>query len=468
MPVPRRISVPAGADAAEITNTPGTAAADSMKPFYAMRGSIRHYAWGHSRWIPEFLNTPHPPNTPVAELWMGAHSSAPSRIAVGGGKWENLDEWIQARPKAALGEKTARDFGRLPFLFKLLAAGKALSIQAHPSLSLAREGFARENAAGIPLSAAQRSYKDDNHKPEIIMALSTFTAMIGFRPPEEIHRSFAAAAALVSSAASKSSSAWAFGILESVLPPPVKGKALNNSDQHALEGFLSQLLRLPVEPLGALLSAVRMHLDRGGEGLDPLQREWIGRLFHQFPGDAGALAPLFLNIVQIEPGEAIYQPAGVLHAYLEGFGVELMANSDNVLRGGLTPKNIDVDELLKVLEFRPFAPEVLRLDSPRPSDSPRPPDTPSAPSRPAFFETPAREFALGITSMPHSAGEGEPIVLPGGSGPFIVLSIEGRAELSSGNQKLVLPRGASAFIPFEAPDVHIRGRARTAVAGVGR
>lgn len=416
-----------------------------MKSFYRMRGTIQDYAWGHPRWIPEFMNIQRSPDHPAAELWLGAHPSAPSRIALGDGEWENLDSWIASRPNAAVGERTFREFGTLPFLFKLLAAKKALSIQAHPSKSRALEGFARENAAGIPRDAAHRNYRDDNHKPEIIMALSEFTAMIGFRPPLEIHRAFTL---LVSSSVSTPSASSPSGILESIFSPRVIS-ALKHSDNHALESFLSRLLFLRGDPLESLLDALGGYLERGGEGLDPLQREWTGRLLQQFPGDAGALAPLFLNILRIEPGEALYQPAGVLHAYLEGFGVELMANSDNVLRGGLTPKNIDVDELLKVLEFRPFTPSVLRLDPPRPS----------RPGPPAFFPTPAREFALGITHGP--------ALLSRGRGPFIVLTIEGDTELSDGTRTLALPRGAAAFIPFEAPDVHIRGPGRTAAAALG-
>ena len=419
-----------------------------MKSFYGMRGTIRDYAWGHSRWIPEFMNIQRPSDRPAAELWMGAHPSAPSRIAVGDDEWENLDSWIRSRPNAALGEGTFREFGGLPFLFKLLAAKKPLSIQAHPGKSLAVEGFARENAAGIPRDAAHRNYKDDNHKPEIIMALSPFTAMIGFRPPREIHRALTLS---LSSSASASASSPP-GILESIFSPQVIS-ALKHSDNRALESFLSRLTALRGDLLESLLDTVKLRLKRGGEGLEPLQREWTGRLLQQFPGDAGALAPLFLNILRIEPGEALYQPAGVLHAYLEGFGVELMANSDNVLRGGLTSKNIDVDELLNILEFRPFTPSVLRLDPPgpsRPGDPPRPP---------AFFQTPAREFALGITHGP--------ALLSRGRGPFIVLTIEGDTELSDGTRTLALPRGSSAFVPFEAPDVHIRGRGRAAAAALG-
>ena len=417
-----------------------------MKSFYGMRGTIRDYAWGHSRWIPEFMNK-RPSDRPAAELWMGAHPSAPSRIAVGDDEWENLDSWIESRPNAALGERTFREFGGLPFLFKLLAAKKALSIQAHPGKSLAVEGFARENAAGIPRDAAHRNYKDDNHKPEIIMALSPFTAMIGFRPPREIHR--ALTLSLSSSASASASSPPR--ILESIFSPQVIS-ALKHSDNRALEGFLSRLTALRGDPLESLLDTVKLRLKRGGEGLDPLQREWTGRLLQQFPGDAGALAPLFLNILRIEPGEALYQPAGVLHAYLEGFGLELMANSDNVLRGGLTSKNIDVDELLKILEFRPFTPSVLRLDPPGPSP-------PAPPGPPRFFQTPAREFALGITHGP--------ALLSRGRGPFIVLTIEGDTELSDGTRTLSLPRGSSAFVPFEAPDVHILGRGRAAAAALG-
>ena len=409
----------------------------AMKSCYAMRNTIRDYAWGHVKQIPEFLNIDWPPGRPAAEVWMGAHPAAPSRIETEG-EWKALDSWIAHRKDAALGQETARRYGRLPFLFKLLAAGKSLSIQAHPNKSTAEEGFVRENALGVPPDAPTRHYRDDNHKPEIIMALTPFTAMIGFRDPSDIHR--------------------AFSFLDADFPnrgfsSSVVG-GLKRGDQRALEGFLRRLLHLKGADLQSVLIEARAASKSRDNHWQEIQREWVGRLILQFPVDVGVLAPLFLHIVRIGPGEAIYQPPRVLHAYLDGFGVELMANSDNVLRGGLTPKNVDVDELLKVLDFRAFEPRVLS------------PVSVTSEKALAFFPTPSEEFALGIADPSRQPG-GE-IRLAGGEGPLIVLCLEKRVRLSDGSGQLVLERGQSAFIPFDSPDVLISGEGRAALAEVGR
>jgi mannose-6-phosphate isomerase len=250
---------------------------------------IQTYDWGSTTAISMLLGLPNPSGERQAELWMGAHPSAPS-CADG----QPLDALIAAAPRKTLGFD-----GTLPFLFKVLAAAKPLSIQAHPSLEQAIAGYARENAAGIPIDAPHRNYRDANHKPEIICALTPFEAYCGFRKPEEIIATFAE------------------------LAHPKLSSALDRfrTNPDGLPDFLETVLRLP---------------------------SYTGRLCLEM-----------LNHLHLQPGEAVYLPARTLHVYVKGTGIELMANSNNVLRGGLTRKHVDIPELLQVLDFSPHKPTIL-------------------------------------------------------------------------------------------------------------
>ncbi|OQX29108.1 MAG: mannose-6-phosphate isomerase, class I [Spirochaeta sp. LUC14_002_19_P3] len=398
-----------------------------------MRNPVRDYAWGHKEHIPRLLGLYWPKGKPAAELWMGAHSTTPSVIFENGKKIA-LDGWIEKQREAALGENIAREYGRLPYLFKLLAADKSLSIQAHPSKKEAEAGFERENQLGIPLNSPQRNYKDNNHKPEIIMAISPFTAMIGFRPLSEISRRFRQLDSF-----SK----------QGLFPEPIL-TALDRKDSRSLEQLLRIMLTLNANQRGALLAAA---LDTGiyQGGWDYHQCEWVPKLAGQFPDDIGALAPLFLNIVKLQPGEALYQPAKTLHAYLEGFGAELMANSDNVLRGGLTPKHVDADELLGVLDYSPFTPAILKLREKI--------------NLIQYYPAPAHEFALGTAVL--DTENAEPVSLSGSEGPLIIFCLEGRAALNNGSESLSLKAGQSAFVPCGESTIHIGGRCRIVLAKPG-
>ena len=401
-----------------------------MKSFYALENTVKSYSWGHSRSIPDFLGWTDHDGSPVAELWMGAHPSSPSILA---GENQPLHEAIAGSPADWLGSDVRDAYGRLPYLYKLLAAGQSLSIQAHPDKAAAEEGFAREERNGMPLSHPRRNYKDDNHKPEILMALTPFSGMIGFRQPSAILA--------------------AFEELEVGLPAFMASLAgkLKSNDADALKPFLRGLLTLEGGEKDQLLESALKNTSRSAESScwDELQRLWVPRLAQQFPADIGALSPLFLNLVTIAPGEALYQPARVLHAYLDGFGVELMANSDNVLRGGLTPKNVDVDELTSVLDFEPSVPEVLKPRETRTGGL-------------TTFQIPTREFSLSL------AAAGEDTFIPEGFGPAIVLCIEGQVTLSDDTETLTLQRGESAMIPWKAPRIALKGHGRAALAGVGR
>ena len=404
-----------------------------MKSFYKLSNQIRDYAWGDSHYIPDFLGVENSEDKPFAEMWMGAHPLAPSRLEEMDSL--NLSEFISTHEIDTLGPDISRDYGRLPYLFKLLAAGESLSIQAHPSKEMAEEGYRREDGAGIPRDAPERNYRDDNHKPEIIMAITEFTAMIGFRKPDDILKSFSE-----------------FGQIEGLTELLRRVENLGKKgSSDALRAFFEGILTLEEQTTQNLLNSACDIAREDRSCWDSLQRQWVSQLVSSFPGDIGALAPLFLHVALLQPGEALYQPARALHAYLEGFGLELMANSDNVLRGGLTKKHIDIPELMNVLKFESSSPGILKPDRPDSIGIRR-------------FKTPPREFSLGLADFDTD----QSINLPVGSGPEIVLVLEGALLLQDGVSELILRRGESAFIPWKAVNIKITGSGRGAFAGVNR
>jgi len=376
---------------------------------------VQHYAWGDRRYIPSLLSIEEPAARPHAELWMGAHPELPGAVELGGRRVA-LDALIAHAPEAILGPRVVRELGpRLPYLFKVLSAAQPLSIQAHPSKRAAEEGFAREHAAGIPLSAGHRNYRDDNHKPELLAALTDFWGLRGFRPFARIARTLAETPELRDAGA-------AFE------PSPA-----------GLERLYRTLMAWPQErvdaTLGPLLERLRENDARDGYGSDDAEY-WILRSDELYSRDGhhdrGLFALLLLNLVHLRPGEAIYLPAGVLHAYLEGSGVELMANSNNVLRGGLTPKHVDLEELARNVTFEGGDPRILRPE--------RLSDTESR------YPTPAREFELRRIDLEG----GRTHITPADHGPEILLAIEapasGGVELAAGGHTLALPRGGVAFM----------------------
>jgi len=324
--------------------------------FVGITNTPRDYAWGSNSAISSLLGTA-ASGKPEAELWLGAHAGSPSTIVdpgVAGGA-RNLVDWIAASPEVTLGASLAQsgDTPRLPFLMKILAAGSPLSLQAHPSPERARTGFALENEAGVPIDAADRNYKDPFHKPEIIYALSeTFEALCGFRDPAEIRRILDELRAL--DVASDEPQAGAIDALESRLTGP---EALRDVVDWLLRdgrgedsGEVAWLVERVVE-----LARLAGELAVGGAVIGfPAELATVRQLADAYPGDPGIVLSLLLNHVTLRRGEVLFLPAGNIHAYLSGLGVEVMAASDNVLRGGLTPKHIDIDELLDVLDFSPL------------------------------------------------------------------------------------------------------------------
>jgi mannose-6-phosphate isomerase len=417
-----------------------------FQALYRMTNPVQYYAWGSPYWIPRLLRVENPGEEPWAELWMGAHPASPSTVQVRGGGI-SLGQLIAGDPQRYLGTEGAANFGELPFLFKLLAAARPLSIQAHPGKEQARQGWQREQDRGIPPDAPEKNYRDANHKPEILCALSPFTAMCGFRLPRDIYDLLSAYLA----GASRS--------LQSGLEP--LWTALQGAGEGPpLRDFCKNLFSIPRE-LRAELTAYALSAQiQGPPGMDPGVWSLIRRLAEYYPGDPGILAPLYLNLLHLSPGQAIYLPAGILHAYVEGFGVELMANSDNVLRGGLTSKHVDVDELMKILYFHPFTPELI---SPRLGTAGE--AVPAEPSPAAGFFTypsPCREFSL--STIQNLEG---PFPL---SAPAVIVVTGGRLSVSAGQRTGAAPSGAgtapvswelgpgqSAFIPPSAAPLELSG-----------
>lgn len=383
-------------------------------PLLRLTNTTQHYAWGSHALIARLRGAPVPSPDPEAEVWMGAHPKAPSRVDWDGAATP-LDRLLAAAPEARLGAAVARRYdGRLPFLMKLLAAGEPLSIQAHPSLEQAAAGYARENAAGIPLDAPQRNYKDANHKPEILCALTPFSAMAGFREPAAIAAHFAALPALEPVLACLQASGWqrAFAMLMT-LPDPARDAAVSQAVAHA-----------------------------DSRGADPgLAWRWVLRLQATFPGDIGVLAPLYLHVIELQPGQAIYQAAQTLHAYLEGLGVELMANSDNVLRGGCTVKHVDVPELLRTLQFSPSPVQILEGE----------------PAGPGVwrYRSPAPEFSLSRLLLDGATTVQIPLPRP----VELLVCVAGAATLTNAAGSLTLTPGQSAVALADAGAYSVSGPA---------
>lgn len=389
-----------------------------------LQNVVQAYAWGSRTAIATLLDRPSPAATPEAELWMGAHPVAPSRVRRDG-REETLAAWIARAPEETVGRAALAEFGpRLPFLLKVLAAETPLSLQAHPSAAQARAGFAAEEAGGVPMTAPHRKYKDPSHKPELIVALTPFDALCGFRALERTQALLATLAVPALAEVSRRIGAAASG---------ASGGGLR--DAFAWIMGLDGSARADV--VAATLSACAAHAKAGG----PFAAEcaWAVELGALYPGDAGAVSALLLNLVRLAPGEAIYLPAGNLHAYLRGVGVEIMASSDNVLRGGLTPKHVDVAELLRVLDFSAGPIEPLRGG---PGDGEH------------VYATPAREFRL---SRLERSADGAPFVTRPW-GPEILLAVEGQLEAASARGTLRLPRGASVFVPAAEGEYAVRGR----------
>ncbi|EHF8250075.1 mannose-6-phosphate isomerase [Enterobacter roggenkampii] len=379
--------------------------------------SVQNYAWGSKTALTDLYGIANPNNLPMAELWMGAHPKSSSKIEDASGQARSLRDVIDADKAALLGDKVAQRFGELPFLFKVLCADQPLSIQVHPNKQASEIGFAKENAAGIPLDAAERNYKDPNHKPELVFALTPFLAMNAFREFSEI-----------------------ISLLQ-----PVAGAHnaiahfLENPNAEALSQLFASLLNMQGEEKSHALAVLKAALEsQQGEPWETI------RLIAQFyPDDSGLFSPLLLNVVKLNPGEAMFLFAETPHAYLQGVALEVMANSDNVLRAGLTPKYIDIPELGANVKFvaKPAA-ELLTQ--------------PVKNGAELDFPIPVEDFAFSL----HDLSQTETTIAQ--ESAAILFCVEGEATLHKGEQHLVLKPGESAFVAANESPVSVSGTGRLA------
>ncbi|MFG3529414.1 mannose-6-phosphate isomerase, class I [Streptomyces sp. NPDC047917] len=384
-----------------------------------LSNTVRPYAWGSTTAIPELLGIA-PTGEPQAEMWMGAHPGAPSLLtrvtSPSAGPGTNTDpartpgdhtpeqpltDVIAADPERELGRAVVEKFGpRLPFLLKLLAAGAPLSLQVHPDLAQAERGYADEERRSVPIDAPHRTYKDANHKPELICALTPFAGLCGFRRPTEAAEAMAA-----------------LGV--DSLKPYVDLLGAH-PEEAALREVLTAILGADPAEMAETVNLAAAAAERLGGAHAP-----YARIAHHFPGDRGVIAAMLLNYVELQPGEALFLGAGVPHAYLDGLGVEIMANSDNVLRCGLTPKHIDVPELLRIVRFEATDPGVLRPEA--------------SPTGEELYETPVDEFRLSRFDLSPGAA---PVDLTRDT-PQILLCTGGAPKAG----ELDLAPGASVFVP---------------------
>lgn len=382
---------------------------------YRLINGIRNYEWGDVNYLPQLLGIDNSKKEPMAEMWMGAHPSMPSTLITLENRQIPLNQWIAENPKEILGDFVASRFGELPYLFKVLCSASPLSIKVHPDKKRAEEGYFWENQAGIPLNDFKRNYKDSNHKPELLCAISEFWALRGFRYPKEIEDLIEKSGSLFLKEVGKV-------LTDQKLSPPDQLKSffysLVNMDKEIVKSFMEEILAA-TEPLN--------HPDQ------PVFY-WIHQLANRYPHDTGALAPLYLNLFHLLPGEAFKLKAGVLHCYLKGTALEVMASSDNELRGGLTPKHVDLKELMKVVLFTSVNPEVLH---------------PVSVGNEEIYETPFEEFFLSRLTVTDQT------ILPNPITPSILFCLKGKALLDTFEAKT----GDTFFLPAQKSVISIQGEA---------
>ena len=389
-----------------------------------LQGTVQRYAWGTKTAIPELLGIP-ADGQPLAEYWLGAHPLSPSLL-----DGVALNQRLAAEPEL-LGAGPRANFGeRLPFLVKVLSASHALSIQAHPSREQAEAGFAAENAAGLALDAHERTYRDDWPKPELLIALDEFHTLSGFRDPKLTAALFEA-----------------LGVADEIAP--VIGPLTKRTGSAGLAEVFLDVLSLSGERahVSELVCAAAMqHKDDPGE-LGEFARTVL-ELDEVFPADPGILAALLMNRLVLQPGESVFVPAGHMHAHLRGTGIEVMANSDNVIRGGLTPKHVDVGELLQVVDFSSGSPAITRAEV--------------STDGVHLYPTPCPEFDVWRITP-----NGDRVELPGHGSARVLLTVAGAGELTGSGQQLELTKGKAAFLAAAEDPVYLSGDAVVFAAASG-
>lgn len=392
--------------------------------------AVMTYPWGSATAIPEFCGTPSS-DTTLAEAWFGAHPSGPTMALDAGrdGEAMLLREVIATDPVGTLGGDVVERLGpTLPFLVKLIAPDSPLSLQVHPNAAQAALGYVREERTGIPVDSPTRTYRDPNHKPELLYALTTFEALSGFRTPRRV-----------------------LEVLEGLERVPLIAKSIERirqgSSATGMRSALEYMLLGARDRDSDVGRVVELIEARVASGTSPsIRSDAVAlRLAAEHPGDRGVLASLLLNPVTLKPGEVMFVPAGCVHAYLSGLAVEVMASSDNVVRAGLTRKHIDARALLEIVDVKPAPP--MRMAAERSSD------------HIDVFYAPVEDFELAVISTRQ-----EPVTV-GGAGPRVVLAIDGEMELVSGEDSLRLRRGEAAFLA-DPEEVTLSGNGRLVRASV--
>ena len=379
------------------------------KKICKLHNQIKNYEWGSINTIPEFLNIENIKKIPYAEMWMGTHESAPSHV--------DFSQTGNVNGNIPLSEIS----GQLPFLFKLLAVEKPLSIQAHPNREKAVEGFRLEEESGVSLRSPLRNYQDPNHKPELLCALSRFSLMVGFKDLSMIEKSLHEFLTV-------------FPQLKEVIAP--LQRSLNTGSLAVFLRILFNLSKFEKEYMCELI--IKNEITKKSDIILPEQWALIKTFAALYPEDPAILSPLYLNYLVLQPGQVIYIPSGILHSYINGFGVELMTSSDNVLRGGLTPKYIDIPELMNILDFKPYIPKIF------------------SPAFTSWFCYGSENFSLIIME-----GDGQEKVFPG-KGPAICLVTDGQLIVDG----LTFIKGESFFIPKDNEEL-VFGRKYSAFVASG-
>lgn len=384
-------------------------------------GVPRAYAWGSPSAIHELVGT-EPDGTPLAELWFGAHPTGPAPTEDG---TTDLAALIAADPEGTLGRDVVARFGPdLPYLLKLIAPDSPLSLQVHPDLERAQERFAAENAAGVPLDAPWRNYRDPNHKPELVFALTTFEAVCGFRAPRR-------AAELLADL----DAPLARRLQRELAADPTPGGM-----RSAFTTLLHEASRPSPEEVAQVVDACRTRAEQGSPS--PRADAIVVRLAEHYPDDPGVVASLLLNPVTLHPGDSLFVPAGGVHAYLSGLAVEVMASSDNVLRAGLTRKHVDVAEVLDCVDYVAappirVAPEVFHGAT-------------------RVFYAPVDDFELSVTRLADGDSADGARPLPG-RGPRVLLCLDGEVEVRAAASSLTLARGQAAFVRADDGPLTVAG-----------
>ena len=374
---------------------------------FPLKGSVQQYSWGGTAYLPALLNIENPNHQPFAEYWLGAHDKAPSFVEINKDETIPLNKYINQSPEETLGENIATNFHRLPYLLKILDVKDMLSIQVHPSRKYAEAAFKKENEMGIPLDAPNRNYKDNNHKPELMVALSEFWLLHGFKEATLLTNTLKAVKEL----------------------KPLLKIFTNNG----YEGLYRYVMEIPQDKVNEMLQPLLQRIIPAYHQQVYKKDEadfWAARAAQTFnvtPDiDRGIFSIYLFNLVHLQPGEAIYQAAGILHAYLEGQNVEIMANSDNVLRGGLTPKHVDVNELMNLVKFKEVKPAIIRAKKE---------------VKEVVYHTPAKDFELTAYYLKKNETVSRKTFTT-----EIILVLEGELLIKDDKAEILLRTGESAVI----------------------